>query len=74
MELVVIFQSVWTVVVMVLFLSIVAWAYSSKRKAEFDEAARLPLEDDDSVEVEGKDNETNEEQRNDMNKETTHHV
>lgn len=73
MELVVIFQSVWTVVVMVLFLSIVAWAYSSKRKAEFDEAARLPLEDDDSVEVEGK-NETNEEQRNDMNKETTHHV
>jgi cytochrome c oxidase cbb3-type subunit 4 len=58
---------------MVLFLSIVAWAYSSKRKAEFDEAARLPLEDDDSVEVEGK-NETNEEQRNDMNKETTHHV
>lgn len=32
---------------MVIFLGIVAWAWSGKRKAQFDEAARLPLEDDD---------------------------
>ena len=38
-------QSVWTIVVMVTFLGIVAWAYSGKRKSAFDEAARLPFED-----------------------------
>jgi cytochrome c oxidase cbb3-type subunit 4 len=39
-------QSIWTVVVMVTFLGIVAWAYSGKRKRAFDEAARLPFDDD----------------------------
>ena len=39
-------QSIWTIVVMVTFLGIVAWAFSSKRKAAFDEAARLPFEDE----------------------------
>ena len=29
-------QSVWTIVVMVTFLGIVAWAYSSKRKSRYD--------------------------------------
>lgn len=41
--------SAWTVVVAVVFVAIVAWAWSSKRKPEFDEAARLPLEADDDV-------------------------
>ena len=41
-----IFHSIWTVVVMLIFIGIVIWAYSSKRKERFDEAARLPLEDD----------------------------
>jgi cytochrome c oxidase cbb3-type subunit IV len=45
---------------MVIFLSIVIWAYSSKRQPEFDEAARLPIEDDDSDDT--------------INKENTHHV
>ena len=40
-------QSAWTVVVMVTFLGIVLWAWSGKRKRDFDEAARLPFEDDD---------------------------
>ena len=40
------FQSIWTIVVMITFLGIVAWAFSSKRKSAFDEAARLPFEDD----------------------------
>ncbi|ALG67339.2 CcoQ/FixQ family Cbb3-type cytochrome c oxidase assembly chaperone [Beggiatoa leptomitoformis] len=34
---------------MVVFLSIVAWAYSKRRKQEFDEIARQLIEDDDSV-------------------------
>jgi cytochrome c oxidase cbb3-type subunit 4 len=42
------FQSIWSIVVMITFLGIVAWAYSGKRKAAFDEAARLPFEDDSS--------------------------
>ena len=40
------FQSIWTIVVMITFLGIVVWAFSRKRKSAFDEAARLPLEDD----------------------------
>ena len=40
-------QAVWTVVAMVFFIGIVIWAYSGKRKKEFDEASRLPLDDDD---------------------------
>lgn|GEM_PF-785965 len=40
------FQSIWTIVVMITFLGIVVWAYSGKRKSAFDEAARLPFEDD----------------------------
>ena len=40
------FNSIWTIVVMVTFLGIVAWAYSGKRKASFDEAARLPFAED----------------------------
>jgi cytochrome c oxidase cbb3-type subunit 4 len=57
-------QSIWTVVVLVVFLGVVAWAYSSKRQSEFDEAARLPLEDDDSVATINQN----------MNQETIHHV
>lgn len=51
MEILPLIHSIWTIVVMVVFLSIVVWAYSSKRQVEFDEAARLPLDDDDSVET-----------------------
>ncbi len=40
------FDSIWTIVVMVTFLGIVVWAYSGHRKAAFDEAARLPFDDD----------------------------
>ncbi len=43
------FQSVWTLVVMIVFLSIIVWAYSRKRKPEFDKAADLIIEDDDSI-------------------------
>ena len=38
--------SVTTVVMLVVFLGIVAWACSSRRNADFDEAARVPFEDE----------------------------
>lgn len=41
--------SVWTVVVFVLFVGIVAWAWSDKRKAELEAAARIPFEEDDVI-------------------------
>ena len=40
------FGSVMTVVMLAVFLGIVAWAFSGKRSAAFEEAARVPLEDD----------------------------
>ena len=40
-------QSIWTVVVLVLFVGIVIWAWSGKRKQEFDEAANIPFDEDD---------------------------
>ena len=35
-----------TVLVMIAFIGICAWAYSGKRKQGFDEAANLPFADD----------------------------
>jgi cytochrome c oxidase cbb3-type subunit 4 len=40
-------HSIWTLVLFLGFIGVVFWAYSGKRKAQFDEAARLALEDDD---------------------------
>ena len=40
-------QSIWTIVVMVLFVGIVIWAWSGKRKSRFDEAANIPFIEDD---------------------------
>lgn len=39
-------RALFTVVTVVMFVAIVWWAYSSRRKPAFDEAALLPLEDD----------------------------
>ena len=39
-------RSIITVVSFVLFVGIVFWAWSGRRKADFDAAARLPLDDD----------------------------
>ncbi|MGI9263440.1 MAG: cbb3-type cytochrome oxidase subunit 3 [Gammaproteobacteria bacterium] len=35
-----------TVVLLVAFLGMVVWAWSSKRKTDFEEAAQLPLDED----------------------------
>ena len=34
-----------TGILILVFIGIVLWAYSSRRRKDFDEAARLPLED-----------------------------
>jgi cytochrome c oxidase cbb3-type subunit 4 len=39
-------RSIVTVVSFVTFLAIVFWAFSGRRKKAFDEAARLPMDDD----------------------------
>ncbi len=36
----------FTAVLILLFVGLVAWAWSSKRRASFDASARLPLEED----------------------------
>lgn len=40
-------NSIWTVVALLLFIGIVAWAWSGRRKADFEEASRLALEEED---------------------------
>ena len=41
-------STVMTVVMLIVFVTIVAWAYSGKRRAQFDEAARVLFEDGDA--------------------------
>lgn len=36
-----------TAILIIVFLGIVFWAYSRKRHRDFEEAARLPLDDED---------------------------
>jgi len=40
---------IWTIVALVLFVGIALWAWSGKRKQEFDVMAHLPLEEDQPV-------------------------
>lgn len=41
-------HSIWTVILFVIFIGIVFWAYSNKRKKDFDEAANLALDEEDN--------------------------
>lgn len=43
------FHSIWTVVMLAVFVGIVIWAWSGKRKQDFHEAANLPLEDEEYI-------------------------
>jgi len=40
-------QSVWTVMAMAVFIGIVIWAFSRRKKDDFEKAARMAMEDDD---------------------------
>jgi len=40
------FHSWWTVALLVIFIAIVIWAWSGRRREDFEHAARIPLDDD----------------------------
>lgn len=40
-------HAIWTVILFVVFIGIVIWAYSKRRKKDFDEASRLAVDDED---------------------------
>ncbi len=40
------FHILWTLALFVLFIAIIFWAWSGKRKSEFDELANLPLDEE----------------------------
>jgi len=42
-------RSIITVMSMLAFIGIVAWAYSAQRKTDFDEAANLPFADEENM-------------------------
>ncbi len=48
-------SGIFTVVLLVTFLGIVVWAFSRKRRQSFDEAAQLPLENDEPLPPRGDD-------------------
>ncbi len=43
------FHSLFTVVLFVIFIGIVLWAWSSHRRQAFDEAANLPFADEETA-------------------------
>jgi len=42
-------QSVWTVMAFVVFIAIVIWAYSKRKKPDFEKAGRIAMDDDKPV-------------------------
>ena len=42
-----------TAALFIAFLALVFWAYSKRRKADFDAMARMPLEDDPPIKEQG---------------------
>ncbi|MFT5134479.1 MAG: cytochrome c oxidase cbb3-type subunit 4 [Gammaproteobacteria bacterium] len=45
--------SAWTIVVFVLFIIIFLWAFSSRNKEKFEQAAQIPFDDDDDEVIPG---------------------
>lgn len=41
-------HSIWTVLLLLLFIGIVVWVFILKRPGDFDEAARMPLDQDET--------------------------
>ena len=42
-------QIIWTVVAIVFFIGVVVWALSSRRKADFDKASIMAIDDEEPV-------------------------
>lgn len=51
------FQSVWTVIVAILFIGIVFWAFSGKRKQHYEDIAQSVVDDEDDDTFESMDKE-----------------
>jgi cytochrome c oxidase cbb3-type subunit 4 len=49
-----IIRGVLTIVLIIAFLGLVVWAWSSKRKETFDKLSQMPLEEDDGQAPEGR--------------------
>ncbi|MEE8339937.1 MAG: cbb3-type cytochrome c oxidase subunit 3 [Xanthomonadales bacterium] len=47
-------RAVLTIILIIAFLGLVAWAWSSKRKETFDKLSQMPLEEDDGQAPENK--------------------
>jgi cytochrome c oxidase cbb3-type subunit 4 len=43
--------SLWTVVVLIVFIGIVFWAWNGSNTTRFDAAARIPLDDDNGADI-----------------------
>ena len=41
-------QAIYLIILIVLFVGIVVWAFGRKRKARFEQDAKIPLQDKDS--------------------------
>jgi cytochrome c oxidase cbb3-type subunit IV len=41
-------HGIWTLILVITFIAIVIWTFSKAKKAEFEQAAWMPLEDDTS--------------------------
>lgn len=50
------FGGLLTVAAMLAFIALVFWAYGKRRTADFDAMARLPLEEDATVQQQGRNN------------------
>ncbi len=42
-------QSVWTVMAMAVFIGIIIWAFSKRKKSDFEKAGRMAMDDDKPV-------------------------
>ncbi|MDH3688788.1 MAG: cbb3-type cytochrome c oxidase subunit 3 [Gammaproteobacteria bacterium] len=40
------FHILWTITLFALFIGVILWAWSSRRKQSFEDAAQIPLDDD----------------------------
>ncbi len=49
------FHSIWTLILFISFIGIVFWAYSSRRKTDFDEASNLIFDDEPRIIETGED-------------------
>jgi len=58
------FHIFWTIALFAIFVGIFIWAWSGRKKKDFDEAAQLPLMDEFPLDDSGISNQTNTEANN----------